>query len=246
MGMEAVLRFTHLHHGPMTLFSSALKATLLAAMTLPAAALTAPGMAEAKTPFGSRIPNNIPNSLPKPITPELRDPRPVNLAICDWRVDWQISRPGDHMRSYVAKARGHSSYVAPGRYASGEYIRTKPILTNVGRGNCKPMLLTTTMGMKVDGTVGGPRSRRDSNSSVCLGGGPNREILPGGTCHGAISVIPAPCPIGGGYTYAKISWRPYQNSWTMRRNDPDGMATNRNHITQVKFTTYRSAGDSCR
>ena len=51
MGMEAVLRFTHLHHGSMTLFSSALKATLLAAMTLPAAALTAPGMAEAKTPF---------------------------------------------------------------------------------------------------------------------------------------------------------------------------------------------------
>lgn len=226
----------------MTLFSTALKATLLAAMTLPAAAFTATEMAQAKTPSWA----SIPNIHPKPEQPALKDPRPLKPAICDWRVDWEISRPGDHSRSDVARAGGSSTYVAPGRYASGEYIRTKPILTNVGRGNCKPMVLTTTMGMRVDGTVGGPRSRTDSNSSVCLGGGPNREILPGGICHGGISVIPAPCPIGGGYTYARISWSPYQNRWTMRRNDPDGMGTNRNHITEVKFTTYKAAGDSCR
>ena len=224
---------------PMNPFSTAVKATLLLAVTLPA--IAAPGMAQSKPSSW----NPTPNIQPKPLKPTPKDPSQLTFVGCDWRVDWEVSTPGDHSQKYLAKNNNHGTFVAPGEYPSGEYIRTKPILTNVGNGNCKPMSLTTKMGMKVDGTVGGPRSRTDENHSMCLGRGPNNEITPGAKCHGGVSVIPAPCPIGGGYTYAKLSWKPYQNSWTMVRNDPDGPATNRNHMTEVKFTTVKTPGDSC-
>ena len=164
---------------------------------------------------------------------------------CDWKVQWEISKPGNHMQKMLVGGQG-SSFTAPGTYPSGQYIRTQPILTNVGTGNCKPLSLTNKMGIKVDGSSGS-RTRYDENSSVCVGRGPDRSIKPGGKCGGGIAVIPAHCPIGGGYTYAKLSWKPYQNRWRFERNnDPDGDATNRNHTMEIKFKTSKTKGDNCK